>query len=326
MRPSLVITAAMAAGLATASYGQDSVSIYGVVGTQFVYAHGADTLKKLDPNSIVTPRLGFKGSEDLGDGLRAVFDLESQLLPDTGMTGSPFWSRGSWVGLQGTMGSVKLGRQWNLNDDLLCGLYVCGGYAAFYNFAGFGSSSDLANNAVKYTLPDFHNGLAGGVMVAPGEGSGRYAGTAGTYSAGGLTVGVGYDQKRNSSGSASDKLLLLGGKYVFGDAFVRLAYADAKPDASALGKATAYDVGAGYSFSSPLSVSLDYVAMDRKNSPDDTRFVRLVGIYNLSKRTSLNANIIRLSNKGASAVALAGGTVNPGGSQTVITGGIAHSF
>ncbi len=310
---------------ATGVRAQSSVNIYGIVGAQFVSASGKSTLKKLDANSIAAPRLGFKGTEDLGGGLNAFFDLESGINTDTGTTSVPFWGRGAYVGLSGGFGAVALGRQWTLEDDFLCGLYVCGGYAAFYNFAGFGNSSDLVNNAIKYTFPKM-GGFGGGLMVAPGEAAtGRYTAGVLTYGAGPLALGFAYDVQKNLAG-ASDTLVLAAAKYTLGDGFVRLAYADAKPDASAVGKASSLDLGAGYAFSAFTTLSVDYVTLDRKNSDNDASFVRFIGEYRLSKRTSLNGNVIFLKNKGQSAIALAGATVNPGASQTVLTFGIAQSF
>src|SRR5438105_14201470 len=61
-------------------------------------------------------RLGFKGDEDLGGGLKASFYLEHRLNPDDGTVGggATFWKGGSWVGLSSaTAGSVKLGRWWS---------------------------------------------------------------------------------------------------------------------------------------------------------------------------------------------------------------------
>src|SRR5438132_1837116 len=65
-------------------------------------------------------RLGFKGDEDLGGGLKASFYLEHRLDPTTGTdascgpAGCTFWKGGSWVGLSSaTAGSVKLGRWWS---------------------------------------------------------------------------------------------------------------------------------------------------------------------------------------------------------------------
>jgi len=308
-----------------AAMAQSTVSIYGIVGTQLVRASGSSTLNKLDANSIAANRLGFKGSEDLGGGLSAFFDLESAISPDTGAASAPFWGRGAYVGLGGGFGKLSMGRQWNLNDDYLCGIYVCGGYAAFYNFGGFGNTSDLVNNAVKYVAPTI-GGFTAGVMAAPGEGSsGKYTSALGTYSVGTLSLGASIDSQANLAGR-KDELTVLGAKYGFGDAFVRGAYVSAKSDASALGKASAYDLGAGYAFTPAASLSLDYVTLDRKNSPNDAQFLRLVGEYKLSKRTSFNGNLITLKNKGTSTVALAGGTVKPGGKQNVITFGLATSF
>jgi predicted porin len=312
----------------TSVQAQSSVTIYGIVGTQAVYATGITKRKALDTNTIYASRLGFKGSEDLGGGLSAFFGLETALGVDTGAAGggSSYFNRGSFVGIgSSTYGKLSLGRQWDLEDDFLCGLYVCGGNAAFYSFPGFGNTSDLINNAVKYTQPTL-GGLNGGVMVAPGEGTtGRYAAIVETYTAGPVTVGAGYDTQRNLAGK-TDKLAIVAAKYEFGVGFARASYISSKPDASALGKAAAYDVGVGFYATPAATVSVDYAAMDRKNSPNDANFVRVVGVYNLSKRTNLNANLIHLKNKGASNIGLFGAAVAPGNSQNVVTLGIAHSF
>lgn len=323
----LASTSTLLALAAAPALAQSSVTLYGVVGVQAIHSSGATKTNMLDNNSITPSRLGFKGVEDIGGGLKAFFGIESGFSPVSGQTGATMWGRGSFVGLENPLGKVSIGRQWNLNDDLLCGLYACGGYAAFYNFPGFGNSSNLINGAAKYRLPSIA-GLNGGLMYAPSANTGtggRYAGGALTYAVGPVTVGAGYDSLANAA-NVSDKLALLALKYSFGAGFVRGAWSKSNAAASGLAKATAYDVGGGYSLSPAASFSLDYVSMDREATPDDAAFVRLRGDYALSKRTSLNGNIIRLKNKGASAIALAGGTVNPGGAQNVLTLGVAHSF
>jgi hypothetical protein len=59
-------------------------------------------INKIEPGRVNAARLGFKGSEDLGGGLSAIFDIESAIGPDTGSAGAPFWGRGSYVAATGT--------------------------------------------------------------------------------------------------------------------------------------------------------------------------------------------------------------------------------
>ncbi len=65
-----------------------------------------------------TSRLGVRGSEDLGDGLKANFQLEAELAADTGAADSTFWGRQAWVGLSDDWGAVRIGRTKNLLDGL----------------------------------------------------------------------------------------------------------------------------------------------------------------------------------------------------------------
>lgn len=63
-----------------------------------------------------TPHFGFRGSEDLGGGLRAAFNLESSFAPDNGSFGhgGRAFGRQTWVGLSGSFGTVRLGRQYTM--------------------------------------------------------------------------------------------------------------------------------------------------------------------------------------------------------------------
>ena len=304
------------------THAQGQVNVYGVVGAQIVYASGTSTLRKLDSNSIVDSRLGFKGEEDLGGGLKAFFQIEGGLDTDTGT--AQMFKRGTFVGLAGQFGSLSLGRRLNPNDSHLCGFFVCGGYAGFYNFPGFGNASAFVDNAVNYRSPD---GLPikGSLMVAPGEGKGRYVSGAGTYELGPVTLGLGYDTQQNVAGDTS-KLLIVGAKAKLQNAFLRVAYGKTNPGAGIAPEGTALNFGGGVKLGTATDLSLDSVRYDRKDSPNDANFLRLVGEYRLSKRTSLNANLIRLDNKGSSDIALAGATVAKGQSQNVFTLGFVHSF
>jgi hypothetical protein len=61
-------------------------------------------------------RLGFRGSEDLGGGLKAIFTLETGVYVDTGTSGqgNRLFGRQAWVGLAGNWGQLTLGRNYNM--------------------------------------------------------------------------------------------------------------------------------------------------------------------------------------------------------------------
>jgi predicted porin len=112
------ITLATLAALAApaAALAQSNVQIYGTLNADFesVKATGSAGTNFPSRNRVTSnsSNLGFRGTEDLGQGLRAFFQIESAVNLDNG-TQSGFWaSRNSGVGLQGGWGQVLLG-QWD---------------------------------------------------------------------------------------------------------------------------------------------------------------------------------------------------------------------
>jgi predicted porin len=71
----------------------------------------------MEQMSYITPRLGFRGKEDLGGGLSAEFQLETKLAPDSPGSTS-MGDRQAWVGLNGFFGQVRLGFTKDLYDDM----------------------------------------------------------------------------------------------------------------------------------------------------------------------------------------------------------------
>ncbi|MCL2591670.1 MAG: porin, partial [Betaproteobacteria bacterium] len=103
--------------LASPSFAQSSVTLYGSLDYGFTNLghHIDDNVKSrngIDSSITKSNRLGFKGTEDLGDGLKAVFVLETGLNGDYG----PMWkdsnARQSYAGLAGSFGTVAFGRQY----------------------------------------------------------------------------------------------------------------------------------------------------------------------------------------------------------------------
>jgi predicted porin len=114
-----LFAAALAIALALGSiddvHAQNNV-LYGLIDASGSHGRppGGDYQWKLDSGAMSRSYLGFRGSEDLGGGLRAVYRLESYLTVDTGRTGGygggEFWGRDANVGLAGAFGSTVLGR------------------------------------------------------------------------------------------------------------------------------------------------------------------------------------------------------------------------
>ena len=194
--------------LAMASWpaaSQTVVSIYGVVDLAAYQKHlsGDPKLKLLQSGGMTTSRLGFSGSEDLGGGLRAHFDLSGFIRADSGDSGrnatDPYWSRSSFVGLSSAnLGTVRLGRiptatflsqisfgafldSTNLNPYILHTFQPSGTQPML---TGNGTLDSAWSNSIAYTTPALSGlpGLSASLQVAAGEG-----GTTGRRVGGGVT-------------------------------------------------------------------------------------------------------------------------------------------
>jgi predicted porin len=112
----MILAAALAAAFSSAAYAQTNVTMYGIVDAGIAYkknGNPAGNTVSMESGQQSGSRLGFKGREDLGGGLAAIFTLESGFNIDDGKLGQGgrLFGRQAWVGMSGGFGSVKLGRQ-----------------------------------------------------------------------------------------------------------------------------------------------------------------------------------------------------------------------
>jgi predicted porin len=158
------------AGLAAApAFAQSNVTIYGRADYGMVGRTGtADGLDRLgvDVNGKsefasgvqAGSRLGFKGAEDLGNGLKAIFEIEYGLRMDEGSTSSTTWgNRHSYVGLTGNFGTVVGGRLDGVRYNIW-GKYDPFANGTVGNMTQLTAQVDRADNAIAYISPSW-NGL-----------------------------------------------------------------------------------------------------------------------------------------------------------------------
>jgi predicted porin len=231
------------------------VTLYGLIDAAVTYttkqtAAGVNRTG-IDAGQLATSRWGMRGSEDLGGGTRAFFQLEGTLVNDTGAAGLGFGSatpgpsntanpagattslfdRAALVGLGSSLGSLTLGRQNMLGVDAIAQAdpialahpvtnpnIAFGSLNAGSIYSTFGSNNGGAalrqNNSIRYATPVFGGGFGGAVMYAAGE-------QAGNSSAGQYTGINGYYRSGASGASLSysklknqidtDTLTLVGG-------------------------------------------------------------------------------------------------------------------
>ncbi|MCA1323365.1 porin [Herbaspirillum sp. alder98] len=195
---------------ASAVHAQDtSVTVYGVIDMSLAYtsAMGADNRSRmsLDSGDQMASRIGFRGKEDLGGGLSAIFQLENGFDADSGAMATPgtLFDRKSVLGLNGPWGTLTAGRQTDMLED------IGTRYTSFQIFGGGGMRAAHFNgqdritggrtsNSLRFDSPaygGFTTSLFYGMgEVAGSQSAGRALGIGGNYANGGFGLGAAYYQ------------------------------------------------------------------------------------------------------------------------------------
>lgn len=209
----LALAVATLAGTSINALAQSNVTIYGIVDTSIHYlsnsnAQGNSNIR-LDNGAIANSRIGFKGTEDLGGGLKAMFQLENGFSSDNGalLQGGALFGRQSWVGLQGGLGKIRVGRQNTPLFDLLADHFdplTVGNYASNSWLPAAGTLIRTPN-MVRYDN-DF-GPVSAAVSWAFGEQAGSVrAGSqfssALRYTAGAFAIGGGFQQTVSATNSS----------------------------------------------------------------------------------------------------------------------------
>jgi predicted porin len=154
---------------ASAAYAETSVTLYGIVdagvGFQQTKISQGDSWAKTRDIGLINGvrngnRWGMKGSEDLGNGTSAIFQLESGFDIGNGksLQGNRLFGRYAYIGLTGSdWGTLTLGRQVNLAGDIIgpANPFSVGYMQAGVLFGAFGASTYARmDNSVKYVSPD----------------------------------------------------------------------------------------------------------------------------------------------------------------------------
>lgn len=316
--------AAMAATTATLlaaqpAAAQSTVQAYGLLDVsvgQFQVAGGAK-VKRMDSGNMSTSYLGFKGSEDLGGGLRAGFTLESFLLLDSGGASrvpgvDAFWARNANVNLSGGFGNIRLGRMgpplfvstllFNpFGDSFGYAPAIRQYYSAPYGTPLVGDSG--WNNAIGYTSPRL-GGLTATVLVQAGEGAanarGPNIGAHVLYFAGPLALTAAW-QKVQAQGTLgrpiaafpgfnSQKAWQVGGSFdlgvvkLFGQVGRILTDASADIDVQTYQVGASVPIGAGKLLASYGNSELDFNA---PTGDGTSKMLTVAYDYLLSKRTDV---------------------------------------
>ncbi|AJG22616.1 Outer membrane protein (porin) [Cupriavidus basilensis] len=195
---------ALTFGCVNAALAQGQLTLYGSMDESVpwisnIQGHGS---VRMDAGISQPDLFGIRGTEDLGGGMKALFQLENGFLTDSGsmIAAGKLFNRASWIGLEGKLGIVKLGRQVDFTADKL-GQWS-NGYQLFNfylyhpgNLDGL-SSQFPVDNAITYRTPVF-GGMQASAMYGLGEVPGdrsanRTYSFAGTYAGARLNLAIAY--------------------------------------------------------------------------------------------------------------------------------------
>jgi predicted porin len=313
MKKALALTA-LALACTAPAFAQSSVTVYGRLNVSAeAQKVGNQSNDQMVDNAS---RIGFKGTEDLGGGMKAKFLIEHGFDATTGAAASTFWGRESWVGLAGNFGEIRLG-----NMAASDAYFATADYISMHNH-DTGTSSDALwgyvvtgalKNAVAYYTPTFAGFNASAEV---GEGSptlDRPMAFAANYDAGALHLGAGYE-KRGDDKAASVRGLYELGNLTLGAYFGKKSGID---DRNFWRVSGMYAIGAG-------EVHLNVGGTGNNNGVANTGAMQYTVAYNynLSKRTKVYTFYTKVNNK-ANATYQTGVAGVDFGSLAV---GIRHNF
>ena len=314
---------------------QSSVTVFGIVDLNARLVKNDASQKQLASSGLSSSRLGFRGVEELGGGLKAGFWLEGALNADDGNTTGFNFQRRSTVSLMGGWGEIRLGRDkvpTQLNWDA---------FDPFDN-TGMGANTRLsvasgivpadgsyntfsrASNMISYIAPNL-GGAFGQASVAAGEGSlgNKHMGLRAGYNGDGLLVAAGYGSTQ-VTGSIDANETNFGASYDL--KFMKLIGFVSRLD---IGPASQDNwlVGATVPVGD-FTLRASYSAMDGEGTiaAQDAKMLALGGVYTLSRRTALYATFSKISNTNTSFTVASGSPLTRGNDSTGYDLGIRHSF
>lgn len=294
MKKSLIALAALA--FVGAAAAQSSVTLYGIAD---IYVGDSDAVgSKVAAGSggVAGSRWGIKGSEDLGGGLKANFNLEQAVNLGNGAAAG--FTRQANVGFSGGFGTLKIGKSWNAMDDVY-GASNSGFDSALSANAGGVWLNGYAGEAaaqLHYTTPTVAGFTAAvstqlnGNVATGNVAGGKTTAFNVTYAAGPVAAAVAYEDNKNTTLAAAQKGTMFNGSYDLGAAKLLGSYYTTKP-AGGGAKTNSYQLGADVPVSGPLTLSVGFASSKVSGTGTTSRAFGVTGAYALSKRTTAYAGI-----------------------------------
>jgi predicted porin len=294
MKKSLIALAAI--GFVGAAAAQSSVTLYGVADIWVGKPEGGKI--QAGSGGVTGSRWGIKGSEDLGGGLKAVFNFEQGIDLGNGATqnfaagGASGFTRQATVGLEGGFGAVKLGQNWTAFDDIYGSANsgfdsaLSASRGVWKNYWAYSNGNTNSNAQIYYATPVIA-GFSGALSTKlPGNESAaekKHVATHIKYENGPIYAGLGYEK---DYGPVVLNNFLLNGSYDLGSVKLLGSYYQTKTPNLNNSKVTSYQIGADIPVSAALTVSIGYASSKQTNTASATGF-GIAAAYTLSKRTTV---------------------------------------
>lgn len=345
--------------VSTICQAQSNATVYGLMDAAVVYTDNANASKnhvvRMKSGGMNTSRFGFRGSEDLGNGLAATFQLESGIQIDTGVQddSTSLFNRQANVGLQGAFGKIIVGRSYSTTYDFVLPFDPLG-YAPLYSWAVASTATPVANgvglrkdgllsgvsNLIKYQ--GTFGPLKLGATYALGEEAGSSRGLAkygiaAAYNAGPIGMVVTLDRQNGATTTAGARDLTetahFGLSYKIQALKLFAAYRDYKKSFAtnaAEQRSNTSWLGATYNVTPAMGITGVVYHQDIKSlpsilQPDPTNYVAHIK-YALSKRTDLYSVLAYAKSKHGLNVSVSRDDAGFANTQTSLATGIQHRF
>jgi len=337
MKKSLIALAVASAFAAPAFAATSNVDVYGKMHMSVSFFNDQpDTGAGSNDMQISSnaSRIGFKGAEDLGGGLSAIWQIESGVTADEG---SGTWaSRNTFVGLKGNFGTTLLGKHDTPLKLVGRAVDLFGDTMADSRNVMGGGSDTRANNVIAYISPSF-SGLSFAAAYVTDLGTTEVDGSDvynlnATYANGPLFVGVGYGDGDGHEALDLGAHWRVAAGYTFGDFKVVGQYDRLEDNTDSVGNGDydAWMLGAAYTMGNVV-LKGNYMSGEFDTSGVELEQWTVGADYNLSKRTAVYAlyadgQNVTMGGGAGSSDPVAGAAVAGDDDISVISLGITHSF
>ena len=338
---------------ANTALAQSNVTIYGIIdnGIENLTNSGPNggTVNRVSSGGMNNSRFGFRGKEDLGGSMKAVFALEGGLLTDTGASDGGLFRRQANVGLEGRYGRLVIGRSFTTTYDFMVQFDPMA-YAPYYSWALSGTAANVstysmttsADNLLKYSLEagqfKFGATYALGEQTTGASDGAKYQGGV-SYSNGALSLVSTVERSNGNNVAATNRhdktsVIHAGAMYTIGAYKLQLAGRSYKsePNNRALRdvRANLYWTGVTYQAMPALLLTGAVYYQDIKNlaanSDADPVMYIARARYALSKRTDVYLTGAYAKAKHDKTVSLSHNEAGFADTQRGIMTGIQHRF